>query len=465
MNRRTTVAWCLRGALILAACQTTAPAQPAKPTAATPTTPAPPTPAQPVPSDTPSSPVPSDTPDSPVPSDTPSDPTAAPDHAVSYTQGPLRAAAVPDGVLVVWSRHADADKSEILAVLLDAEGRVRGAPRLVRRTSGVLLDLEVHHNNGSAWIAWVAQLAELPRPRALVAAMWLAPDLSAVRPPATLGQFSDESISAWPERDMLRLLALADGSAAVASAGPPAECADIVTDRKTKCPGFDLSWVAQDGTITRAGRGGADGGDPGVASLVDTGAGVLLDTWAWHGGATTARLYAAYGQPLADPPLRLLDCHPPFARGFTGDALVTLCPSEYPDEGERCPVLDPDDDDERCMRIDVVRLDGTPVTPKRAPPRLTTVTTRKLRCVAGRPLVELGWKGGSVRLDPHAPGASLALPELGVWTGRHAIKIAADGTRERWSCDKARFTLAEALTDSFPLDAQASILRPIPAPP
>ncbi|MBL9104175.1 MAG: hypothetical protein JNL82_24730 [Myxococcales bacterium] len=393
----------------------------------------------------------------------------APADDVSYTPGPLAATAVDGGVLVVWSRHdAAAGKSEVLALLLDEQGRVAGSPRLVRRTSGQILDLAVHRRDGAAWLAWFSLLADAPRARGLVAAMSLAADLSSVRPPITLGQFSDESILAWPERDLLRVLDLAGGAAAVAAAGPSAECIDIVTDRPSKCPAFNLFWAHEDGTFVKAAHQGADGGDPGINSFIDIGTGVILDTFAWHGGATFSTLHAAYEQPASDLPLALPDCRPPFARGFTGDAIVTLCPDDYAADDEKCTHNGAPVEEGTCPHVHAVGPGGKPVSPAgKTPDRLVALVTQKTRCVDGRPVVEVAWRGGPpLRLDPLAPGASLDLvAELGLWTGRHAVKISGDGARERWTCTKAAFTLAEALTDEFPLDPPARDLKAVPHAP
>lgn len=379
------------------------------------------------------------------------DPAAAPSAAASYTRGPVTAAALASGALLVWSRHdAAANKSEILAQRLDDRGNPRDTPRLVRRTSGNVLDLAVDRRDGAAWIAWVAQLAAAPDlPRALVAAVRVEPDLSAMRPPVTLHQFVAQDLDAWPERDLLALRALADGGAAIASASSSAECLDIVTDRKTKCPGFDVHWLTADGAHTLAGKVGADGGDPGIGDLVDVGTGVLFDVWAWHGGATHATLYAPYHQPAAEPPLPIHHCRPGFTRAWTGAELVTICPDDYSDGG--CPGGSVSTEPDACTRVHTA-IKGNKSVPLQAEQR---------RCVDDHPVVDLRSKAGKLRLDPAAPGASIDL-DLGVWTGTHALQISEGGLRDLWTCNKSELVAADAPGDALALDPDPTSLKSIP---
>lgn len=74
--------------------------------------------------------------------------------------------------------------------------------------------------------------------------------------------------------------------------------------------------------------------------------------------------------------------------------------------------------------------DGRPITPARGAPLIL----KRVRCHDGRPVLEVGWKGGQRRLDPHAPGASLDLGrDLGIWTGSHALFL-TDGAVARHTC-------------------------------
>ena len=458
----------LCGALTVAACQD--PTTPAEPHALAPPLqlePAAPPPAHPAPANPQTeAPLATPTPDPPTQSP-PSDPapTTKPTDAAhplpTHTPGPLDATAVDRGVLVVWSRHdIDTDKSDLLAVLLDDRGLVRDAPRLVRRTSGQILDLAVHRRDGAAWIAWVALLAEEPRPRALVAALQLEADLSGAHPPITLDQFSDENLLAWNDRALIRVRDLASGHAAVAAAAATARCTDIVRERPTDCPGYKLAWVHQDGSIIRAGHTGPDGGDPGIGSLIDVGTGVLFDTWAWHGGATFSTMFAAYDQPVSPAPFEVVHCRPPFTRLWSGSELVTLCPNDFAEDGQQCQHNGVAEAEGECQRIHVTA--PGPIKPS----PIAMMTFRKQRCINRKPVLELRWPGGKRILDVQAPGASFD-DLVGVWTGSHDITVNPDGTRERWNCGKRELEL-DGYDDrdrdiEFPLDPQDP--RPLPALP
>lgn len=450
----------LCGPLTVAACQdpATPAGPPALPTAQEPAAP-PPAPADPPAEAPPATPTPGPPSSSPPGDPAPTGRPTGPDPIVAATPGPLAATAVERGVLVVWSRHdIDADRSDLLAVLLDDRGRVRDAPRLIRRTSGRILDLAVHRRDGAAWLAWLALLAEDPRPRALVAALQLEPDLSGVHPPITLDQFSDPDLLDWDDRALIRVRDLASGHAAVASAAARARCTDTVRERPTDCPGYKLAWVHQDGSIVRAGHTGPDGGDPGLGSLIDVGTGVLLDTWAWHGGATFSTMFAAYDLPVGPAPLDIVQCRPPFTRLWSGSELVTLCPHELAEDGQQCRHNGVAEAEGECQRMHITAPD------RREPGPITMMTSRKERCVGKRPVLELRWPGGERILDLQAPGASFD-DLIGTWTGDYTITVNPDGSRERRRCGKSELTLDPTDERDLPLDLDPRDPRPLPALP
>jgi hypothetical protein len=341
-------------------------------------------------------------------------PEPAPPPAPSFA-GPLAVTAGDGGVLVAWVREAD-DGAAIMALRLDARGRELGPPRELHRDPDDIVALSLHRTAGDAWLAFVAQSDAGTR----VVAAPVAADLSSFGPPIALSRFAGHSSEQWGSDPDVRVLDRADGGAAVAASGGRATCSDTVTRRRGPCPAFDLFWVKPDRTFERASHLGVDGGQPELGGLVDVGAGVVLDVWAWHGGPTFASAFARTGATARAPTLPLVTCRPPFTRGFTGAELVTLCPGDFPRDGERCPIAE----DDLCARVHAVALDGTPVTPRDPPP----LTAQTRRCHDGRPVLEATWDGGRLRLDP---------PDLGVWTGSHAIVVAPGGARERWSCTEA----------------------------
>lgn len=225
--------------------------------------------------------------------------------------GPFAATAIERGALVVSTQHdPDDNKTDIYIKILDERGSEAGAPRRIRRTTGEIVDIAIHHHDGSAWIAWQSRISN--DPRTLVAAIRVAADLSSVAAPVTLNQYSHHEDGS--DRPKVRVLARPGGAAVVAASGGSFNnCTDIVSGRRTRCPGFDLLQIGPDGVFSRAAYFGADGGDPGLGALVDVGSGALVDVWAWHGGPSVATIYAPHGQPAADPPFPLLKkaCRPP----------------------------------------------------------------------------------------------------------------------------------------------------------
>ena len=325
----------------------------------------------------------------------------------------------------------------------------------MRTTSGEVVAIAVHRRDGDAWTAWLARVADDPRPRNLVAAVRIAADLSAMTAPITLGQFvGGEELGAAE----IRVLDLADGGAAVGTPGGSAQCIDAAEGGDTKCPGFDLFWVRTDGKFERAAHFGADGGDAALGSLVDLGTGVWLDAWAWHGGATYGDAFARYGASASVPPVSLPICRPPYRRGFTGTEVVTLCDDDYAEEGERCPLPG---DEGTCARVHAVRLDGELVTPKAAPKSGAPVVAQTQRCEDGHPVLEVRWQDGKLILDPQRAGASLDV-DLGVWTGKHALTFPGGG-RERWTCtEKGELVLEERIAAELPFAHPSAGLRRVP---
>lgn len=363
---------------------------------------------------------------------TPTEPAIAakpsePEPATPVFEGPLAATAIDEGALIVWARPAEAEgKSEILALRLDARGVEVGKPVLLRTTTGEVVSIAAHRRADDAWIAWLARVAEDPQPRNLAAVVRVAADLSAMTGPITVDQSVAAEALMGPE---IRVLDLADGSAAVGTPSKSATCEDAAMGGDTKCPGFAIVFVGKDGKVQPGARFGADGGDAAVGSLVDVGTGVLFDAWAWHGGPTFGHGFAPRG--TATPFPSLPECRPPFERGWTGSELVTLCPADYANEGESCP-LPGEDEDDTCARVHAVRLDGTLVTPKDAPANGAPLVDEIQRCEGGHPVLEVRWKDGKLVLDPTRPGAS---PDLGfgVWTGKHTLTFGG-GVRDRWTC-------------------------------
>ncbi|MCY0988573.1 hypothetical protein OV203_15680 [Nannocystis sp. ILAH1] len=361
-----------------------------------------------------------------APADPPKPDVAPPPDAA--TPGPLDYAASLTGVLVVWSRH-DGETSEIVAQQLDPRGSPLAPPRHVLRTEGEIVDLAVSTAKGHAWLAYVA---EIEAPSGLLGAAVLAPDLS-VTGARVLDRFTADALSAWGG-DRVRVLALAPDDAVIAAIGAPVQCRDRVVGGTRACPGYHLYTMrGGDFKDNHVAEVGVDGGQSDMGALVDVGAGVLLDVWAWHGGPSHADLYLPRGATkAATPKFRRVRCRPPFRRGFDGEALVSWCAGDDAGLDERCRLSD--DPAARCTQLHLVTLKDRVLTPRSAP-QGAPLTALTLRCSAGRPVLDVAWDGGSRRLDPQAPGAALDLrPELGVWTGEYGVQIAEDGQITRYRC-------------------------------
>ncbi|WAS93697.1 hypothetical protein [Nannocystis punicea] len=374
-----------------------------------------------------------------APAEAPVEPEARPDLAAprpaaepapNFTSGPLDYAASATGVLVVWSRH-DGEASEIVAQRLDPRGRPLGAPRLVLRTEGEIVDLALGTANGGTWIAHVAALGSEP-PSGQLGVVALTDDLS-VTSARVLDRFTAEALLAW-DSSRVRALALGPDTAVVASLGAPVPCRDRVVGGTRPCPGYHLFAIRSDG-FERVGQVGVDGGQSSMGALVDLGAGILVDVWAWHGGPSHADLYLPRGAAATSTPkFRRVPCRPPIRRGFDGEALVSWCAGDDAGIDELCRLSD-DDATAACARVHRVTLADRLLTPRKEPlgPPLTA---RSPRCSGGRPVLDLAWQGGSLRLDPQAPGADLDLrPELGVWTGEYGLQIAGGGQISRLRCE------------------------------
>lgn len=153
----------------------------------------------------------------------------------------------------------------------------------------------------------------------------------------------------------------------------------------------------------------ADGGDGNFGGMLDLGSGVLIWTFAWRGGTSWGQKYFSYVRGEKEPMLTLVDCRPPMDYYFNGRELITYCPNDYRQDGERCPI--DGFEDGLCARMFVQQLDGKIITAGRTKGTVP-VLKQKTICRDGRWLRELTWKGGSVTYDAALPkpGAPVCKP-------------------------------------------------------
>lgn len=380
------------------------------------------------------------------------------DDESAFHPGPLDYAAGTTGVLVVWTR-TDGEHSDIFARRLDARGVELGAPRLIRRVDGELLDIAVATAGGRAHIAWISAIDSEPLddrpdlpPRGEVFAVEVADDLSTMAAPLLVDRFTDSVLTLWGGK-YLRLLAPSPDTAIIASLGATVNCRRMHRRGDSPCPGYHM-FRLRSGAAIHVGQVGIDGGQTDMGTLVDVGAGFLLDVWGWHGGATYGEIFLPRDRDVAAAPrFPRVQCPPPVRRGFDGRNLVSLCADECGDDGA----------ERACGSIHAVGLDGRLVTPRRAP-NGAPVTGKLARCHQGRPVLEYTWEGGQHRLDPQAPGASLDLrAELGVWLGEYAVQIAPDGRLRRYRCSEdGQFVPAPADPQVHDLDLAAAPRERVP---
>lgn len=324
----------------------------------------------------------------------------------------------PGSAIVVYAKHdASARKSDIFARPADADGRWRGGPRFLRRTSGRVAGIDVVRHDDVVWIAWTSQLDD--RATTLTAAIKTNGALSSISSPVTLAQ---ERQTDGAEGYWIRALALPDGGVVVAARalGLPVKCMFKEQEKVERCraPGYKVSRIASDGTVTLLAHRAVDGNPLEMAPLVDIGGAVVVRAWAWHGGAVTDEAVLPYDAAAKEKTLGFGRCRPPFGQAWTGDTYVMTCFDDYLEKGEKCPVAT-GSDVETCARVLRTPIDGgAPVR------RGTLVREIKDACVDGHPVLRvIAADGSRFVVDPSKPGASV--PGFGGWTGKALLALNA----------------------------------------
>jgi len=315
---------------------------------------------------------------------------------------------IATGSLQVWAvPAAEGKKSDIIGRVRDSAKKPVGAAHLLRHTSGRVVDLALVARDGNIYLAWVSIRAgdKGKSGNALVAVLRTNLDLSAASAPVTLEHGTkintqEDSLGDEKLGPKVRMIAPARGGV-------------VVTYFNSNNP-----WVAWSFYVSptleprRLGEVAADGGDGSFGGMLDLGSGVLVWTFAWSGGASWGQKFFPYVRGDKEPSLLLGDCRPPMEYYFNGTELITYCPSDYRQEGERCPIKDDSDDDDSddlCARMFVQRLDGTNLTQSKNGATVP-ILKKKVVCQSGHWSRQLSWKGGSVLLDPELPGQAACKP-------------------------------------------------------
>jgi hypothetical protein len=327
--------------------------------------------------------------------------------------------AVPGGALLVYA-IANGDKSDIIGHVLDVEGRRRGSPHLLRRTSGSIGGLSIAARDGVVWIAWGASIGS--DEKHLAAAIKTNATLDSVSAPITLVH---ETLDGGMPNHWAHVLALPSGGAIVATraAGQAIRCmfAEHQPNEHCRAPGYKVIHVLPDGRTTLLAHRSVDGNPLELAPLVDIGGAVAVRAWAWHGGAMQDDRILAYDDAITPPTFAFSFCNPPYAQAWTGAELITLCANDFPDgqHGERCP-----DTKElaACPRVLRSPADGG-VTDRRG----SLVRAVEDACVDGHPVARIVRADGTrTTIDPTSAGA--AFPRFAGWTGKVLLDVPHDST-------------------------------------
>lgn len=391
---------------------------------------------------------------------------------------PARLVDTGSGAVLVWaSNQAASRKSELIARALDARGAFAGPPKLLRRTTGPVVDLDASARGESLWVGWIAVSEESPeeaaqakqaqaaknerkgkgkkRPRRmdkeedfegpeegarkkyLIAALRTDPALRHAEPPVTIDNFRSRQTDTIQERVMVG--ATDKGGALVVAPGQPGKCDVQIGDTEDSkvphpCDTFAEAVIEPDGKISYRGRQGRLEPHFFPHSVTPIPGGMVYASPAGEQERQDAILVGTADVPEA----------------VTGIEYTRFGNFDLAWNGEL-----------------LIAFDGTHIWPKRAdgkavakldkerdkedPSGLPKLRSRSLRCVEGRPVLTLKWKGGQVELDPGRPGATRRLDgflekpsgaEEGaqlVWAGESLLGLNKGGQLKRWRCEGEAF--------------------------
>ncbi len=360
-----------------------------------------------------------------------------------------RVVRVREGAVVVWSSPSP-EGSDVIALRLDADGHTAGEARRLASVRGTIDALDADARDGVLWVVWAANRGTEGRWMLRHTAL-LTADESLSRS-AGPGMLADARV--WPIQrrwtaPFAHVRAGDDGTALVLASGDNVPCPlaalppGVGHGHWVDCAGWQWMRVGLDRRAMwdyRAGMARPENA-PGMLTRVPNG-------WIYAHGPVDAvsgprlildpaghRVVPGFGGTSRVLPAFLDTLSPCTAPriAWTGDAFVSRCePTEASGEPSG------------TVWVRVVRDDGTAVTPARA--TVTRATGETIRCAGGRPVVELRWEGGSVRLDPTRAESSFALADWDgegifhgarsvVWAGRALVGVSPSGALHRWACD------------------------------
>lgn len=359
--------------------------------------------------------------------------------------GVVRMVRTRTGAAVVWST-AGAGGSEVLAQAVDADGVATGAPRVLRAVPGRVEALDVDARHGLLWVAFASSMGTLGRWQLRRTGAFVATDdLATARGPVIF-----EDLRVWPiERRWREVFAEVragdDGTAAVLLASDNTACptGGVAGGRAlwVDCAGWKWFRISSRPRVLTDGHGGAMRPEYAPGGLTRVRQGWTFARGAAEGLGDASRVVfdpihaGLQTRVLAAMTETVSLCESPRV-AWTGEAWVATC---RPAESLREP--------EGTLWVRAVRADGTALTPARA--MTARLAGEVLRCHLGRPMVELRWEGGVLRIDPAHPDASLRLEAWNaggvfdglaavVWAGRVLVGVSGStGALRRWRCDPA----------------------------
>ncbi|MFO0602014.1 MAG: hypothetical protein U0324_02515 [Polyangiales bacterium] len=359
--------------------------------------------------------------------------------------GIVRMVRTRTGAAMVWP-VASAAGTDVVALALDADGNATGVPRVLRAVPGRVEALDADARHGLLWVAFSTSMGTLGRWNLRrTGAVVATDDLAVARGPVIF-----EDLRVWPIQRRWRgvfaeVRAGDDGTAAALVSSDNTACpAGVPVAGRVNwvdCPGWKWFRVSQRPGMLADGRGGVVRPEPPPGALTRVPQG-----WTYAHGPVEAlaeQMRVVFDPIPGGPRQRVLPaftetvsfCERPRV-AWTGDTWVATC----------APVASLHEPD-GALWVRAVRADGTAVTPARA--TTARLTGEVLRCFRGRPVVELRWEGGVVRIDPAHPDASLRLEQwnaggvfdgvdAAVWAGRALVGVSAGtGRLRRWRCNEA----------------------------
>lgn len=352
--------------------------------------------------------------------------------------------------------------TDLLVQPLDADGMAVGRRVRLRRVVGNVLSLAATSVGEGARLAWVAHVgdgaersdesADRGGGTRELAIQALDAALAPVGAPTVVnraaGRARGDGARGWA-RSRVEVAPGVDGALTVLATDAEEAC----PSGPSRCATWSVFSVSADGTSRRVRHESTS-----APSLEPQGVVRVGDDLVYLHGTDAVRdvlhvyLLRGTGTAVSTLPAAMFDALSDWTDGslaWTGSALVALGEERTPVAAESRPV------------VRVTSPQGRSPTRPRASDdpelvRWPVVTERSWRCVRRHPVLKVGWRGGSIELDPTAAGASIewsrlvprALSGLAgwegfptwrapmAWVGRALVALDGPGQLHRWTCPR-----------------------------